>query len=543
MKKLTIILILLFVFQGFAQSKRIKILKADNTYTDKDYPGATISLGNVFVEHEGATLRCDQAIIYQDRGLIKAIGNVIINQGDTVMQYSKYTDYDSNIKLATSWGDVILEDDLMTLKTDTLYFDREKQHLYYRSGGTIKDTANFLKSKFGNYYLKTNKFQAETKVDVTNKDGSTLVSNHLDYYTSSGIADLFGPSTITNAENKIYTEKGSHNSKTKISHFIKNSIIYYSDRTIKGDSLYHNKNTDFASATGNIEITDTVNASIIKGGYAEIFKLKDSMFITDEAVAISEVAENDSIYIHGDTLLITGKIEERLVKAFRGVRIFKTDLQGKCDSLVSNEKTGVTKLFLNPVLWAEASQITGDIIHLLSNTKTEQLDSLKILGNAFLIQKDSSGYSQLKGRNMYGKFKNNKLESLNDVGNSEVLWYLRDEDQKLIGISNMRASSNIFITMNNNELSSISHIGSPEGETFPPSKFPDDKKLLKGFIWREDEQPLTKNDIFINDVKDSVIDKNNVINTDVKEIEKVKSGKKFPAKEKIAIEKTGKKEN
>jgi lipopolysaccharide assembly outer membrane protein LptD (OstA) len=501
LKKITIIVILLLSIQGFSQSKKIKILKADNTYTDKDYPGAIISLGNVFVEHEGATLRCDQARIYQEKNFLQAFGNVIINQGDTVMQYSKYTDYDANKKLATSWGDVVLEDELMTLKTDTLYFDRVNQHLYYKSGGTIRDTANFLKSKFGNYYLKTNKFQAETKVDVTNKDGSTLISDHLDYYTSTGIAELFGPSTITNTENKIYTEKGHHNTKTNISHFIKNSIIYYSDRIIKGDSLYYNKNTEFASATGNIEVIDTVNSSTIKGGYAELFKLKDSMYITNEAVAISEVAKNDSIYIHGDTLLITGKIEERLVKAFRGVKIFKADLQGKCDSLVSNEKSGVTKLFLSPVLWAEGNQITGDTIHLISNTKTEQLDSLKILGNAFMIQKDSAGFSQLKGRNMYGKFKNNKLESLNDVGNSEVLWYLRDENQKLLGITNMRASKNIFITMANNELTSIKFFDKPEGKTYPPSKFPEDKSKLDAFIWREDERPLTNKDIFINDIK------------------------------------------
>ena len=109
---------------------------------DPKYPGATISLGNVFVEHEGATLRCDKAYIYQETKLIKAMGNVVVNQGDTIFQYSKYTDYDGVNKVATSWGDVFLKDDIMELRTDTLYFDREKQHLYYKSGGTIKDTTN-----------------------------------------------------------------------------------------------------------------------------------------------------------------------------------------------------------------------------------------------------------------------------------------------------------------------------------------------------------------------------------------------------------------
>lgn len=496
---------MLFSILGNSQTKRIKIIHADNTFVKPEFPGATISLGNVFIEHEGATLRCDKAYIYQELNLMKAMGNVVVNQGDTIFQYSKYTDYDGNKKIATSWGKVLLKDELMELRTDTLQFDRVNQHLYYKSGGTIKDTTNVLTSKIGDYYLKTNKFQAFTDVDVVNKD-SKLVSNHLDYYTSTGVADLFGPSTITSEENKIYTEKGHHNSKTNISHFIKNSKIFYSDRTIEGDSLYYDKNIEFASATGNIKVIDTVNNSLIKGGYAELFKLKDSMFIVEKAVAISKM-EQDSIYIHGDTLMITGKVEERIVKAFNHVKIFKLDLQGKCDSLVSNEKTGVTKLFTNPILWAEGNQITGDTIHLISNQKTEQLDSLKILNNGFMIKKDSAGFTQLKGKYMYGKFENNKLKSLNTIGNSESIIFLRNEFQVLMGIDKKKCSKNIFIALENNDFSFIDYNDMIDGKTYPPSEFeklnPKDK-LFKGFIWREEEQPLTKEDIFKRDNEENL---------------------------------------
>ena len=501
MKKLLFAIFILSCLIANSQSKRIKILHADNTFVKPEFPGATISLGNVFIEHQGATLRCDKAYIYQELNLIKAMGNVVVNQGDTIKQYSKYTDYDGVKKLATSWGNVVLKDELMTLKTDTLYFDREKQHLYYRSGGTIIDTTNVLTSKIGNYYLQTNKFQAFSKVEVVNDD-SKLISNHLDYYTSTGIAELYGPSTITSETNKIYTEKGHYNSKTNISHFLKNSKIFYSDRTIEGDSLYYNKNTEFASATGNIKIVDTVNSTVIKGGYAELFKLKDSVFITKRAVAISAM-ENDSLYIHGDTLLVTGKIEERLIKAFHHVKFFKTDLQGKCDSLITNEKTGITKLFTKPVLWAQGNQITGDTIHLLSNQKSEQLDSLKILGNGFIIKKDSAGFSQLKGKTMFGKFENNQLKSLNVIGNSESIIFMRNEFNILLGIDKKKCSKNIFIGLENNEFSFINYVDKIEAKTYPPSEFEKlspNEKQFKGFIWREEEQPLTKEDIFTRDI-------------------------------------------
>jgi len=465
--------------------------------TDPQYPGATISLGNVFIEHEGATLRCDKAYIYQETRMIKALGNVIINQGDTIIQYSKYTDYDGLNKIATSWGDVFLKDPTMELRTDTLKFDRVNQHLFYKTGGTIKDTTNVLVSKIGNYYLADNKFQAVTNVEVTNPD-SKLVSNHLDYFTDSGVAELYGPSTITSEENLIYTENGHYNSKTNISYFLKKSLIHYDDRTIEGDSLYYNKDLNFASATGNIKIVDTINNTTIKGGYAELFKLKDSVYITDRAVAIS-AAENDSTYIHGNVLMVTGPTEERLIRAFNFVKFFKTDMQGKCDSLVSNEKTGITEMLKKPVIWAEGNQITGDTIHLISNLKTEQIDSLKIMSNGFMIKKDSAGYSQMKGKYMFGKFEKNQMTSLNIFGNSEVIIYGRDESQKLVGITKMQASKNIFITLENNEISTTSFFVMPDGKTYPPSLLPEDQQLLKGFIWREEERPVDKDAIFIRD--------------------------------------------
>jgi len=509
LKKLLFVIIIFISFTGISQTKKIKILKADNTFTDPKFPDATISMGNVFIEHEGATLRCDKAYIYQEKKLVKAMGNVVINQGDTIVQTSKYTDYDAQSKIATSWGNVVLKDDVMTLSTDTLKFDRENQQLFYKSGGTITDVTNVLKSRIGDYYLRTKKFQALTNVEVTSKD-SKVVSNHLDYYTNTGIADLMGPSTITSKENSIYTEKGHHNSKTNISHFLKNSKIFYNDRTIEGDSLYYNKNIEFASATGNIIVVDTVNNSIIKGGYAEYFKLKDSVFITKKAVAIS-IIEKDSVFIHGDKLMVTGKIEDRIVRAFNRVKIFKSDLQGKCDSLITFEKTGLTKLIRNPVMWTQGNQITGDTIHLISNPKTEQLDSLKILDNAFMVQKDSAGFSQLKGKNMFGKFKDNALKSLDVVGNSEVVFYIRNDLQELVGITRMKSSKNIFITMENNEIETIDFIEKPEGKTYPPSKLPEKEKILKGFIWREKERPLNNDGIFIYDeleTKEKEITKN-----------------------------------
>ena len=146
------------------------------------------------------------------------------------------------LKQALSWGNVILKDPRMTLTTDTLHFDRLQQKLYYQNHATIVDQTNTLKSKRGNYYLETNKFTATTRVTVKNPE-NFIESNHLDYYTDSGYAYLYGPSTITNSQNgnKIYSERGFYNTKTDISYFVKNAKLYLKERTIEGDSLFYDK--------------------------------------------------------------------------------------------------------------------------------------------------------------------------------------------------------------------------------------------------------------------------------------------------------------
>ena len=217
MKKLLIIFFILTSSTGFSQQKKI-IYDADLQFVDEEkYPGATVLIGNVKMIHAGAILTSKKAFYYKKDNFFKAIGDVIINQGDTVKQYSNYVDYDANFKKSVSWGDVVLEDPTMTLTTYTLYFNRASQLLFYKDHAVIKDETNVLKSKNGNYYLENKKFTATTEVTVTNPD-NIIASNNLEYYTNSGHAFLYGPSTITNQKdnNKIYSERGFYNTKTDI---------------------------------------------------------------------------------------------------------------------------------------------------------------------------------------------------------------------------------------------------------------------------------------------------------------------------------------
>ncbi len=486
-----------------AEERQINIVYGANfTKDEEQFPGASLfSKDNrqVQFEHEGANLWCDVAIFYQKENRLKAIGNIRLQQGDSIQLNSGRIDFDGNKSLAKAWERVVLRNPEMTLRTDTLYWDRALQESYYNSGGTIVDSANTLTSKKGRYFMIPKKYRFLDSVKINNPE-YTLESKQLDYYTTSRNAYMYGPSTITGDTYKIYCERGFYDTKIESGYGIKNTRIDYNDRIIEGDSVYFDKASEFASATNNIKVTDTVNQGVIRAHYAEVFKAKDSVFATKRAVSVSLV-EKDSLYMHGDTLMITGKPDQRILRAFRNAKFYKTDLSGKCDSIHYEQRTGVTQMVTDPVLWNLENQMTGDSIHLLSDSETQKLDSLKVLNNAFIISLDSvskTGYNQAKGKDLFGQFIENELKIVDLVKNTEVIYYMYNDDNELIGI-NKTICSAIQMKLDSSDIEEITFFTDPDGDIFPEKELPLNSRKLKGFIWRGDERIRTKDDIFDED--------------------------------------------
>ena len=502
----------------YAQDRRkIEIENAPFMTFEESKPDATIltrdNLKQVHIKHQGIEMWCDEAIYYGKQDFIEAYGKVKIKQGDTINMTSKYVEYSGKTQLALASGDVVLKDPTSIITTDTLYFDRIKQEAFYQNNGkVVRDTTGTITSTIGRYFMKTKKYQFVNNVKLVNPE-YIIESNRLDFYSLSGYAFLYGPTTITSKTSVIYCERGFYNTTNDTGYFVKKSKINYNDRVVEGDSLYFDRNKSFASATNNIVITDTLNNTIVKGHYAEVFRAKDSLFITKRALAIT-LQENDSIFVHSDTLMVTGKPEKRITRGYYNAKIYKSDLSGKADSIHMNQSTGLTQLInldrnttqdafyksQKPVLWNIKNQITGDSIHLISNPKTETLDSLKVFNNAFVISKDSlgDGYNQISGKKLFGLFNNNSLSTIDIIKNAETIYYLRNEENKLVGIDKSKSGAiKIWLTENNiDEMRKYNQIG---GKTYPELDFPDNEKILRGFNWRESERPTSVEDLFKDD--------------------------------------------
>ncbi|KGO84945.1 OstA-like protein [Flavobacterium rivuli WB 3.3-2 = DSM 21788] len=514
MKKLFFLLILLTVWAmpALAQQKKpAKIIIEHSDFIDRnqtEIPGAVVLTGNVQVLHDGVKIWCNKAYKFENENYIKLFGNVKTNQGDTIFMDSNYAEYNGDKKFAFASGNVVMRSPDMRLVTDTVYFDRNIQQAYYNSNGTIYSGENTLKSKQGRFYIKEKKYNFLTAVTLTNPQ-YVMKSNHLDYYTNSGHSYVFGPTTITGKKDFIYTEKGFYDTKKNLATLLTNSYIKYDTQIIKGDSMYYDRNRNFSSATNNVKVTDTVNKFLVTGHYAEVYRAKDSLFVTKHALAVTLV-ENDSLYTHAKRMVVIGKPGSRIIRGYNDARFYKTDMSGKCDSIHSNEKIGLTQLIKRPVVWNGESQVTGDVIHLISNNTTQQLDSIKVLNNAFIIQQDTiwsnknpakPRFSQIKGVNLYGKFRDNKLYEIDLIKNTEKVYYMYDSDNELIGIDK-GVSSKIHIELEDNQINTVTSMIKPESSSYPETELPENARKLRGFLWRGDERIRSKEDIFPQEEKD-----------------------------------------
>ena len=520
------ILQLVFLFaigKAVAQEepKIIKIIQAGGSTQDQfNFPGANILVKKegirVHLFHEGALIKSDVSYFYPKENFFRANGDVIFTQGDSLKMTCDQIEYDGTSKLAKAWGQVVLERPDMNLKTDTLFLDRANSKAFYNSFGTIEDEKRKLTSIRGIYFMDEKKYRFISRVKIDDPE-YLLNSQRLDYYTESDKAFFYGKTTIVGEEYDIYCEKGAYDTQLQRGNFQENAVIFYDNKEIRGDSLYFENEKNYAAATNNISVIDTLNKSVINGHYGEIFKAKDSAIITRRGLAVN-IIDQDSLYIHADTLIATGPTEKKILRGYYDVRIFKTDLRGKSDSLHLDQSTGLIKLLKlplsrkenqiltasqknkkNPILWFGRSQMSGDKIFLTSDMETKKLDSLKIIGNSWIIERDSisdTGFNQIKGGVLDGLFKEGELREIDVSKNTEVVYYMySDEDNELIGIDKTTCSRLKMVTREN-QIEDITFFVSPDGNLFPDKDLPHNERKLEGFIWREDERPNTIQELF-----------------------------------------------
>ncbi len=474
---------------------QIEIVHANSIEFDQRSNNAAKKLmGDVEFKHENTIMFCDSAYFYSEKNTIDAYSNVNIHQGDTLHLYGDKLTYNGNTKLAQVRNRVKLIDKEITLTTEYLDFKIAEDIGYYINGGKIINGENTLTSNIGYYYAKQKLFYYRKNVVIINPK-YIIKSDTLKYNTVSKIAYFFGPTDITSKENYIYCENGWYNTATNISQFYKNAYLKSDKQLLKGDSLYYERNTGIGRAFMHIWIIDSTQQVIITGNYARYCEKPQYSMITDSAVFM-QFSDKDTMFVHADTLksLADSLNKEKTIRAYYHVKIFKSDMQGKSDSLTYTTGDSTIRMFIKPVLWSNQNQMTSEYIELhLANKKP---NTINFYNNSFIISKEDSGkYSQIKGRKMIGYFKDDELYKVTVNGNGETVYYVKEKNDSIVGV-NKAESSDLVIYRANKRIEKIVFLTKPDAILYPLDKAPAEELKLRDFKWYTKSRPNSRFDIF-----------------------------------------------
>jgi lipopolysaccharide export system protein LptA len=493
-----LIMFLLVGLQAFAQEgARVEILNADAwQFDDTLAPGAQRLIGNVRFKHENALMNCDSAYLYNDQW-VEAFGNVNIRQGDTLSIHGERLSYTGRERIARMSGNVRLRDKDMELITPSLVYDLKAGQGFYTEGGTATSRLDnsTLISEQGTYISGARKLVFSRNVRVVHPQ-RLILSDTLHYTPSTGITEFFGPTTITQDSTVIHTTRGTYDTKAERARFSRRSRIDTKGRSLEGDSIHYERKNGIGIAWGNVVVTDTTSDILAKGDHGRYDEKNDRSMITGHAEMIM-IMDDDSLFLHGDTLFTRPDSDGRHVQAHRGVRFFKSDMQGVCDTLTYNETEGYIRMFHRPAIWNGADQITGDHI------KIQMVDGdphrLFVEKNAFLIsQVDSIHFDQVTGTNMTGYFIDSEMKRIIAEGNSRTVYFAREEkegSEEIIGV-NRADCSRITVELEDGQVSTISFLERPDATFYPLEKVPPEELKMKGADWRGDERPTDRNSIF-----------------------------------------------
>lgn len=493
---------------------KVKIIHSDLTRKKANlFGGNTFMSGNVHLEHKGSVLKADTVILYSKENFVRATGNtqLITPNGNKIT--AGEIEYDGNTQRGIAKKNVILIDPKQIIKTETLYYDKTLNTAYFNTGGTIVSGNNTIWTKTSTYNTDTRIIDVTGNVNIDN-DQYRVESSKIIQNQNTNTAEFFGPTTIVNKNqpsNYIYTEKGTYKMNSKEVFLNKNSKIYYNGKILSGDTLYYNQNIGYGTAKGNVTLDDPRENRFIRGGYGEIFELKDSAIITEKPYAV-KILKQDSIYFSAEKILAfqkanQSKIKKSYLRVFHKARMFKSNTQARADSLSFNETDGVLHLLREPILWTGARQVTGDTIRAYFNTIKENLDSLKIIGNAFAISKVDSlnikdEFNQIRGKYISVHLQNNEIKTIKVSENAQSITYAERENTQTrtmerlgITLSNCGEMETLF---ENKQVYIISCNIGANNDTYPMSKIAPNRRKFPDFNWNTRDRPRKWKDIFLH---------------------------------------------
>jgi lipopolysaccharide export system protein LptA len=320
----------------------------------------------------------------------------------------------------------------------------------------------------------------------------TLKTDDLIYLTIPKTAQTPGLTNIISKEGYLLdAQKGSFYDTQRKQFKFFDGIVDTEKSRVKADELFYDEPAAYYEGKKDLRIFNKERKLEVFGEVGTYWEKKKYSQVYGNAL-VRKYFQQDTLLMTADTLISHDNDQDsaNYLLAFHQVKMVKSDLSGKADSLLYTFSDSSIHLFNDPILWNRSSQISAD--SMVFYIKNETLDRVFMKNKAFAIMTDTLlNFNQMKGRKMTGYFKEGQLSRLLIEGNGESLYYALEGDTLTQGINRI-LSATIALAFEDGYIKKSNFGIKPDGKFTPVQDIDEKISRLDGFRWREEEKPDRK---------------------------------------------------
>ncbi len=415
-----------------------------------------------------------------------------------------------------------------TLKTDTLQFNTETRMAIFLAPTRIhqkEDTRIYCERGYYNFQEKNGEFvrnpQYQKKdqraiADTIRYDGKinrvrmignaffqdstqTATAQLIDHNDSTEVTFLTGDAHIKTKTQDIVGQEITYSKKDERFSTKGRSKIIDEKNELEADTVNYDKALGLGIAQGNVVWRDTAQHTTIKAPHLTYNKKTDYVKASGGRPLLITLLDKDTMFLSADTLVsykdTTAKDTNRMLRAYHDVRIYKSDMQALCDSLVYNSTDSLFRFFKKPIIWSDTSQFTADTMQIqLANGK---IDRINLFNKSFITTalEKQRFFNQIKGKNVTAFFTKGDISKMKVVENVETIYYAQDSKKAYIGVNKITCTRMLMQWSEANKISSIKFYTKPVGNMTPMRQANHEEMRLDGFSWQLSKQPKSVKDL------------------------------------------------
>ncbi|MFO7446650.1 MAG: OstA-like protein [Ignavibacteriaceae bacterium] len=419
-----------------------------------------------YPQEELITVTGDSLIGHMSAGesIREVYGNVVLTQGNVVITCNQAVQFISRND-AELIGNVVVKQDSLTITTSRGFYYGDERRAESANGVHLNDQKVILTAKTGEYYFNEDRAFFRDSVNLYDTT-TTLTSDSLTYFKN---------------ENRVVA--------------VNNVKIVDSSNVIEADSLQHFRDTRITFADDNVKITSLENNVMIFGDHLEDYAQRYYTLINENPL-LMQIDTTYADTVRYDTLgnaidtVRTSELDTLIIKSLKmeayrdsvnifkaadSVRIVRAEFASKNDFTVyyrDEEKIiteKVTAESVQPVLWFENSQLTGDSVTIFLRDNRIQL--LEMDNNAFILSQSEifrSRYDQISGERIKIIFDDDGINSTEVEGTVYSIYYLYEEEEPNGLIK--ATSQSAIIKLSEKKVSEVRLYGSPKSEYYPENQ-------------------------------------------------------------------------